>query len=120
MIIQVWHTRNSDFQKELYDPIKNAYFFHDYTWIIPHDWTEIISSKETLKTIDLFIAEVSFHATGLGIELGFSSAYEKRILCIYKKWSKISSSLKFVTQDFIEYENTEDMIEKVWNFLKNL
>ncbi len=116
MLIQIWHSRSSDFARELYEPIKIASFFLEHTWIFPHDGAEI-DSRESLRNIDLFIAEVSHPATWLGIEIGFASAYEKYILCIYKKWSKISSSLQSVTQDFIEYKNDRDMIEKLWKFL---
>lgn len=116
MIIQLWHTRDSDFQAELYNPLKGSSFFHEYEWILPHDWGEV-HSRESLKTVDTFIAEVSYPATWLGIELGFASLYGKKILCIYKKWSHISSSLKYLTEDFIEYDDTEDMVSKVWQFL---
>jgi hypothetical protein len=118
-MIQIWHTRNSHFHQELYEPIKNASFFHEHTFIFPHDGVDW-SSKETLKNIDLFIAEVSTPATGLWIELGFASAYGKKILCIYKKWSKISASLKLITENFIEYDSSVDMIEKVGAFFKNI
>ncbi len=119
MLIQVWHARNSDCQNELYEPIKNAYFFPDHTWIFPHDGEEV-DSRESLKNVDLFLAEVSTPATGLGIEIWFASAHGKRILCVYKKWSKISSSLRLVTENFIEYGSTEDIIYTIWEFLKNL
>ena len=92
MIIQLWHARNSDFQNELYIPIKQASFF----------------------------PEVSTPATGLGIEIGFASAYGKRILCVYKKWSKISTSLKKVTENYVEYDNVDDMVNKVALFLDTL
>ncbi len=118
MIIQLWHSRSTDFVTELYGPVQNASFFQDHVWIFPHEGDHI-SSRESLKTVDCFIAEVSTPATGLGIELWFASAYGKRILCIYKQWSQTSSSLKFVTDEYIEYENAEDMIAKIWNFLKN-
>ena len=36
-----------------------------------------------------------------------------------KKGTKISSSLKFITNDFIEYENDTDMINKINNYLKS-
>jgi hypothetical protein len=118
MIIQLWHSRDTDFQKELYTPIQKSDFFGEHKWIFPHDTVEV-NSRETLKEIDLFIAEVSQPATGLGIELGFASSYGKQIHCISKKWSKISSSLKYIAKDFIEYDNDEDMIRKLWEFLKN-
>jgi nucleoside 2-deoxyribosyltransferase len=119
MIIQIWHARNSDFQIELYNPIKKASFFPEHIFIFPHDEVEL-DSRASLKSIDLFIAEVSTPATGLGIEIGFASAYGKSLLCIYKKWSKISASLKQVTENFIEYDNVDDMVNKVALFLDTL
>lgn len=117
MKIQLWHARDSDFQAELYTPLKGSSFFHEHEWILPHDWEEV-NSRESLKTVDIFIAEVSHGATWLGIELGFASLYGKKILCIYKKWSHISSSLKYLIEDFIEYDDSEDMVSKVWEFLR--
>lgn len=116
MIIQIWHSRSSEYEKELYVPIKKSSFFPEHTFIFPHDGAKV-DSRESLKTVDLFIVEVSYPATGLGIEIGFASAYGKRILCISKKGSKIASSLSYVTINFLEYENSEDMIEKIYAFL---
>jgi hypothetical protein len=62
---------------------------------------------------------VSNPATWLGIEIGFASLYEKRILCIAKRGTQIANSLKYVTNDFLEYENPDDMIEKISQFLKS-
>ena len=36
---------------------------------------------------------------------------------LYEKGSKISSSLKFITNNFIEYENIDDMIYKINKFI---
>ena len=43
----------------------------------------------------------------------------KLLYYVYTKNVKISSSLKFITNQFIEYENADDMIEKISNFIKN-
>jgi hypothetical protein len=48
---------------ELYDPLKGSEFFHEHDWIFPHDGTALYNSRETLKTVDLFIVEVSNPAT---------------------------------------------------------
>jgi len=117
MIIQFWHARDSDFQNEFYNPLKGSSLFTEHEWLLPHDGVTSYNSRESLKTVDLFIAEVSHPATGLGIELGFASLYGKRILCIYKKWNKISSSLKYITENFIEYEGKEDMISKIEEYI---
>ncbi len=117
MIIQIWHARNSDFIEELYRPLKESNFFHKHDWIFPHDGIALHNSKETLKTVDFFIAEVSQPAIWLGIEIGFASIYGKRILCIYKEWTQPANSLRCVTDDFIEYHDADDLIHQISQFL---
>ena len=73
--------------------------------------------KEIIKNYDLVIAEVSLPATSLGIELGWSDYSNTPILCMYEKRSKVSSSLKFITNNFIEYDNSKDSVDKVNDFL---
>ena len=116
MIIQVWHNQDYDFRTELYNPIKDSVFFDSHTWIFPHDDIVVIS-RESLKEVDIFITEVSKPSTWLGIEIWFATLYGKRIICLYKSWVSVSWSLKYVSEDFIEYENQDDMIQKIARFL---
>ncbi len=56
MKIQLWHTREHDFEKELYKPIKSSSFYSKHTFLFPHDnenkkW---INSRETLKEQNIF------------------------------------------------------------------
>lgn len=59
--------------------------------------------------MDLFIAEVSMPATGLGIELGWAYDNNIPIYCISKKGKKISGSLKSITDKFYQYETIEEL-----------
>lgn len=79
----------------------------------------IVRTEDVISKYDLIIAEVSLPATGQGIELGWADYAKTQILCMNKKDTKISSSLKFITNDFIEYENDTDMINKINNYLKS-
>ncbi|GAB0175001.1 MAG: hypothetical protein HHAS10_08800 [Candidatus Altimarinota bacterium] len=108
MIIQLGHSRDYDFVNELYNPIKKSRFFPEQSWIFPHDGTEV-NSRESLKNVDIFLAEVSYPSTGLGIELGFASLYGKRIICLSKRGSKISSSLRYITHEFLEYDDAGEL-----------
>lgn len=65
------------------------------------------------KDTDVIIAEVSFHAIGLGIGLGWANAFDKPIICISKQDSKIFSSLKAVCEVVTEYSNPEELIIKL-------
>ena len=75
--------------------------------------TKGIDSKKALKTVDLMIAECSFPSIGLGIELGWANALNLRIIIIQKKGIKVSQSLKAVSKELIEYESSEDLLNKL-------
>jgi hypothetical protein len=118
MKIYVIHHRESNYETELYNPIKNSDLYNNNQIIFPHDTKEQINSKEIIKNIcDVLIAEVSKPATGMGIELGWADVYKKPIICIYRKGSKIANSLKYITDKFIEYENSDEMIEGIKKYL---
>lgn len=116
MKIQLWHSRDTNFLQELYIPLKEN--FSQIEWIFPHEENgKFMKSEDTLKEVDIFLAEVSTPATGLGIELGFAYLYKKRIICLSKEGVKIASSLKYICTEFIEYSDEKDMIEKLKDIL---
>ena len=110
MKIYVGHSKNLNYMDELYKPIREVEKEGNDKFYLPHEDSEDhCNSREFYSDIDLFIAEVSYPATGLGIELGISYLDEVPIVCISKKGLKVSSSLNFVTNKFYEYENNEDL-----------
>jgi hypothetical protein len=115
MNIYMIHSRNFDFQKDLYNPIKISPLSKKHSFIFPHDGNdELFSSKEFFrKDCDLVIAEVSYPATGLGIELGWANMLNIPIVCILKKDSKITNSLKSVSNHFLEYSNSEELLVRI-------
>lgn len=121
MKIYFGHSKYFDYKKELYEPIRNGGLNEKHEIIFPHEKSELpTNSKEFLKTCDLMIAEVSFPATGLGIELGWADAFGVPILCVYKSGKKVSNSTKLLTNNFIEYSDPEDLIEKIEEFINGL
>ncbi len=122
MKIYVAHSRNFNFQNELYDPIKNSSLIANHTFIFPHEEkNESFNSKELFQNgCDLVIAEVSYPATGLGIELGWADIMEIPIVCIYKKDSKVSGSLRVITNTLLEYSDSSDLIAKITQEIQNL
>ena len=121
MYIYVAHSNKFEYMKKLYEPIKNAKSLSMHNFFFPHDEAnKLVKTKEIIKKYDLVIAEVSLPATGLGIELGWADYSNKPILCIYEIGAKISSSLKFITNNFIEYDNSKDLIQKIEKFLNRL
>ena len=118
MKIYVTHATSFNFKEELYKPLRESKLNDFYNIILPHENSdEQYNSKEELKTCQITIAEVSNPSFGVGIELGWANLYFNRIICIYKKGSKISGSLRVVSDTFIEYEDEKDLIEKLSNIL---
>ena len=117
MNIYISHSSKYDYIDKIYSPIKNSNLVKSNNFFFPHDNNKAINTKEIISNSDLVIAEVSLPATGQGIELGWADYAKTPILCVYEKGSKISSSIKIITNNFIEYENVEDMINKIDDFI---
>lgn len=120
MKIYFGHSKHFDYKKGIYEPIRNSELNKKHEIIFPHETEEFINSKNIIKDCDLMIAEATYPATGLGIELGWAEILGKPVLCIYKKGSKTPGSLKVVTNDFIEYTDSEDLIKKIEEFINGL
>jgi len=110
MKIYVGHSKSLNYIEELYKPLREVEKEGCDKFYFPHeDSKDHYNSREFYSDIDLFIAEVSYPATGLGIELGIAYLDKVPIVCISKRGMKIGASLKFVTDKFYEYENNEDL-----------
>jgi hypothetical protein len=118
MKIYLSHSTNFDFKNELYKPLKEAFSHVDFTF--PHENSaEPFNTKELFmsKSCNLVVADISLPSTGQGIELGWANLLNIPIVCIYKKNSKFSKSLKIISKDFIEYQDSNDLIHKLQNYL---
>ena len=113
MKIYICHASKFDYINKLYNPIKESEFFKEHEFIFPHDGDIVINTKDIISNCDLIIAETSMKTMGQGIELGWADYANIPIICIYEKGVEISSSLRFITNDIIEYENSKDMIQKI-------
>src|SRR3989344_8787288 len=113
MKIYFTHSTNFDFKNEFYTPIRNSVLNSQHQITLPHETNKYINSNEIIKNSDLVIAEVSNPSTGMGIELGWTSNFNIPIIFIYKEDSKISSSLKSLSNNFIEYKNSQDLIDRL-------
>jgi len=121
MKIYFAHSSAFDFRKELYDPLRASALNKAHKIILPHEESDVPGNTRALiKTLDVFFAEVSYPSTGLGIEIGWAADTFLPIVCVYKKGSKPSSSLRAVTEFFIEYETPADLVARVENFLGRL
>ncbi|MEK7617824.1 MAG: hypothetical protein AAB410_01645 [Patescibacteria group bacterium] len=116
MNIYISHSRDFDFKKELYDPLKSLVSEHEF--IFPHSESDTPFETKKLfesKVCKLVIAEVTYPSIGQGVELGWANLLKIPIIFIYKKGSKISNSLKLISSEFIEYENLKKISETLNN-----
>lgn len=121
MNIYISHSSKYDYINKIYEPIKKSDLFKEHKFFLPHEnKNKIINTKEIISNCDLVIAEVSLPTTGQGIELGWADYAKTPILCIYEKGVNISSSLNFITNKFIEYENIEDMVVNISDYIRNM
>ena len=112
--IYIAHSKNIDYINNLYKPLKEDVFLKKQDLIFPHEKSKDSSNtREFYKNIDLFIADCSEPATGLGIELGWAYDDNKKIYCIYQAGKSISSSINIVTNNIYEYNNIYEMVEVV-------
>ena len=115
----IGHSKQFDYNKDLYQPIRTSDLNLEHNFILPHEEGKpFFRTKDILKNCDLMVAEVSHPATGLGIELGYADIYNVPILCIYKMGTSISNSLKLITDNFEQYENNNQIIDIVRKYIR--
>lgn len=114
MNIYISHSSSYDYENELYKPIKESELSHLHHFFLPHEPENIdVDAKDELKQTDILVAETSFPSTGQGIELGQANVAGVPIVCFYKIGTKPSSSLRFVTDEIIEYTDVPDLLAKL-------
>ncbi len=114
MKIYVGHSTGFGYKKELYEPLRNSALNERVEFVLPHERNDApYQSKEVLKTVDVFLAEVSLPSTGLGIELGWADDLGVPIIAVYKKGQSISRSITGVAQQVIEYTSADDLISRL-------
>lgn len=110
--IYVAHSKKMNYKDELYKVIRESKELEKFNILLPHEFDDNSSNpREFYKTLDLFIADVSFTGTGLGIELGWVYDDGVPIYYIYKKGSKLSGSIKCVSEKFYGYNDSESLVK---------
>lgn len=112
--IYVSHSSNFDYDNELYAPLQNSKIGLKYKIILPHyGFFTPVAAKDYIEHCNILVADVSIPSIGLGIELGWASMLNKKIICTYKTGSKISTSIEFISKIIIEYSDSKDLIKKL-------
>lgn len=113
MRIFVSHSNSYDFVNNLYKPLRSSQLNKDHEIFLPHENNKSVETKDVIRNSDFVVAEVSFPSTGQGIELGWANLLNIPIVCMYKNNARFSGSLKYITETFISYKDTEDMLRKL-------
>lgn len=112
MKIYIAHSKSLDYIEKLYKPIREDVELEKYEILLPHEKTSASNnSREFYKDLSVMIAEVSYPATGMGIELGWAYDDGVPLYCLYQKGSKIGGSLKVICSHFMEYSSTEELLD---------
>ncbi len=116
MKIYVTHSSDFDYQTDLYDVLKKSELYNHHEFYFPHDG-DIKNTKEEIKNSDIIIAHISGASIGQGIELGWAENFGKRIIAVHHSHTQVSSSIRFITKEIVDFTNGEDMIKKLTDLL---
>jgi 2'-deoxynucleoside 5'-phosphate N-hydrolase len=79
-------------------------------------------SVDAVKKSELIVAEVSYPSLGTGVEIGIALRLNKKIICLAKKGSNVSSMVRGAAKKglikMIDYDNDEEALNKLRNMLK--
>ncbi|MDB4992467.1 MAG: hypothetical protein JWL75_712 [Parcubacteria group bacterium] len=119
MKIYVAHAGDFDYENKLYIPIKASNLAKEHEFFLPHEKENDFNTKEVIKTVDLLVADISQPSTGVGMEIGRAEAAGVSVLFVSEKGAKISTSLNYVSDQFIEYEDSNDLIAKLREYISS-
>ena len=110
MRIYVAHAKKMDYVELLYNPLREDEFFNNHELILPHEHNDkFTNTRDFYKTLDMFIADCSEPATGLGIELGWAYDDGIDIYAIIQSDKRISNSIRAITNNFYRYDNSSEI-----------
>ncbi|MBI2573187.1 hypothetical protein HYV86_04980 [Candidatus Woesearchaeota archaeon] len=112
MKIYVSHSRSFNFLEEWYLPLRKT-LAEKHELILPHqEGKRELNSKQTIKTSDLILAEVTYPSTGMGIELGWADYCNIPIIVFYKKGKNPSPSIFELNKIKIREYNSQEELQK--------
>lgn len=113
------HATEHTFKYEAYEAIQSSQLYQKYQITLPQEnGYQPPMPRESILEYDMLIAECSFPSTGEGIELGWMHSVGKPILCLYRSDAKPSGALHNVANEIAVYEDFNDMLNKIEDFIK--
>jgi nucleoside 2-deoxyribosyltransferase len=113
MKVIVTHASAFDFRTKLYEPLRASALSAQHDIYLPQERGKEQMTQEMIKDADVVLAEVSLPSTGQGIELGWAHVSGVPIICLHERNAKVSSSLRFITDKFVEYGDANEMLQKL-------
>ncbi|MDD2647076.1 MAG: hypothetical protein PHV78_03260 [Patescibacteria group bacterium] len=120
MKIFIAHSSNYDFKKELYEPLRDSSLDKEHKIILPQGKGFETITRDVINGCDLLVAEISYPSTGLGIELGWADVAKIPAIGVYKEGTRPSPAVNKMIKDFIIYNDADDMINKLREYISNL
>ena len=121
MKIYISHSSKLDYERNLYEPIRESAVFSSCEFFLPHEKERVAKkTRRVIENSDAVIAETSLASTGQGIELGWADMKHIPILCINKPGGTPSSSLKYVCTSTKIYKTTQELIAAIDSFINTL
>jgi len=120
MKIFVAHSSNFDFRNKLYIPLRGSALNSEHEILLPQEGEIEEITREMINNCDAVVAEVSAPSLGAGIEIGWADAASVPVIAMYEKDSHPSFSIDNAVSDRFEYENADDMLEKLTTALNKI
>ncbi len=101
-------------KKKNYEPVV---FVNDFS--IPLNFSDSEMMDAALSEIDdseILIAELSYKAIGVGLEVGYARALGKKVFYLHKEESEYSKTVGGVSDEIISYSSTNQLemeLEKI-------
>lgn len=123
MKIYVTHSRSWNYKNGLYLPIRQSPLNSQHEFILPHEFSDKpFPSRELILNggLNLILAEVSIPSTAQGIEIGWADSKEIPIAFLYQSGTKPSNALGKVSETFVEYINSIQLIDGIERAIKEI
>lgn len=104
-------------QEYAYQPI---IFLRDYQFEISDNRLMMQKALDQIKQCDLFIAEVTHKAIGIGIEAGYAHANQIPIVYLRAKQAKLSTTLAGISEYDIVYDDGENLRHQLERYFRHV
>jgi hypothetical protein len=107
-----------DFESLLYAPLLSSDLVSNHEFILPYQHIQTFHDSENIiRNCNLLLAEVFYPSTGLGIEMAWARQYNVPVIAIHHDTKKPTSSLEVITKDVFSYQDSNQMLEILYNLL---